>query len=145
VSDDPADIMARTLYGEARGEGREGIEAVAAVIMNRVRNPRWWGIDVVSVCQKPWQFSCWNDGDPNRAKLLAVTAADPQFQECQAIAHDALNGVLVDPTSNADSYFDTIIQPPSWAIGRLPVYLIGDLRFYRLELPLLDNQGQPTS
>ena len=36
------DILARTLYGEARGEGTEGMEAVANVIMNRYRKPKWY-------------------------------------------------------------------------------------------------------
>ena len=31
-----AEILARTLYGEARGEDLAGIEAVASVILNRV-------------------------------------------------------------------------------------------------------------
>ena len=33
---DETDILARTLYGEARGEGLIGLEAVACVILNRV-------------------------------------------------------------------------------------------------------------
>lgn len=35
-----ADVLARTLYGEARGESVRGKEAVAAVVMNRVRRAR---------------------------------------------------------------------------------------------------------
>ena len=130
---DPADTMARTLWGEARGEGQAGIEAVAAVIINRARNPRWWGTDVASVCLAPEQFSCWNADDPNRPKLLAATTSDTGFALCVIIAQHAIQGALPDPTSNADSYYDTSIQPPSWAKG-LPVYSVGDLRFYRLEL-----------
>ena len=44
------DTLARTLWAEARGEGVAGMEAVAAVIMNRVNadlgnddKPDWWG------------------------------------------------------------------------------------------------------
>ena len=36
------DILARTLYGEARGEGIDGIEAVACVIMNRYKARKWY-------------------------------------------------------------------------------------------------------
>lgn len=134
---DPVDIMARTLWGEARGEGLPGITAVACVIMNRANNPRWWGTNVVEVCQKPWQFSCWNENDPNRPKLLAVTSADPQFALCLQTATNAIAGALADPTGNADSYFDISIPPPNWANGADRIYAVGDLRFYRLELPAL--------
>ena len=63
-----AEVLARTLYGEARGEGLPGIEAVACVILNRVafakaRGRYWWGNTVSQVCLKPGQFSCWNAGD----------------------------------------------------------------------------------
>ena len=34
---DDLQILARTLFGEARGEGDEGIEAVACVVMNRFK------------------------------------------------------------------------------------------------------------
>ena len=42
------DILARTIYGEARGESISGQEAIASVILNRVaiaksRGRYWWG------------------------------------------------------------------------------------------------------
>ena len=131
---DPADIMARTLWGEARGDGLAGIQAVASVIMNRARNARWWGGSVVEVCRKPWQFSCWLPTDVNYLKLLAVTPSDAGFSLCLSVAQQAISGMLPDPTHGADSYYDTSIRPPSWAVGKEPVYSVGDLRFYRLEL-----------
>ena len=39
---DDLQIMARTLWGEARGDGQEGIEAVARVIINRYRAGKWF-------------------------------------------------------------------------------------------------------
>ena len=129
-----ADTLARTIWGEARGEGIDGMTAVANVVMNRVRHPRWWGHDVVSVCLKPLQFSCWNANDPNRPKILRASPANEGFALCQVIAQQAINGALDDPTGGCDSYFDTSIDPPSWAVGKEPIYSVGDLRFYRLEL-----------
>ena len=41
------DTLARTLWGEARGEGRAGMQAVANVIRNRAARPGWWGRSVV--------------------------------------------------------------------------------------------------
>lgn len=55
------DILARTIYGEARGEKTAGKKAVACVIMNRYKAKKWFsGKTIAETCQKPWQFSCWN-------------------------------------------------------------------------------------
>src|SRR3546814_13540556 len=71
------DVLARTVWGEARGESVRGMEAVASVVVNRVRRAiarggYWWGNDVVGVCLRPCQFSCWADGDPNRPEKRRV-------------------------------------------------------------------------
>ena len=52
-------LLARTLYMEARGEGIEGIEMAMTVIWNRAGN----GIReyFVGECLRPLQFSCWNN------------------------------------------------------------------------------------
>jgi hypothetical protein len=66
------DILARTIFGEARGEGVAGQIAVAWTIRNRVNDGKdksWWGEGYAGVCQKPYQFSCWNKNDPNFAYL----------------------------------------------------------------------------
>ncbi len=128
------DRLARTIYGEARGELVRGKEAVAAVIMNRVRRARqrggyWWGVNVVGVCVKPWQFSCWNEGDPNRRKIETVTDANQTFQTCIRIARRALAGTLPDPTDGATHYHARGITPP-WAQKRVPVAEIGNHCFY---------------
>lgn len=129
----PRDTLARTVWGEARGERKRGMEAVAAVIMNRANNPRWWGRDVVSVCLKPWQFSAWNIDDANRRQLLAVTETNAEFRIALEIADAALAGRLVDETNNAD-HFHTVTVSPLWSRGRRPVASIGRHRFFRIEL-----------
>ncbi|PJB71692.1 MAG: hypothetical protein CO093_04590 [Alphaproteobacteria bacterium CG_4_9_14_3_um_filter_47_13] len=50
------EILARTIWGEARGEGQKGMLAVASVIMNRVRCGGWWGSTIQDVCRKPYQL-----------------------------------------------------------------------------------------
>jgi spore germination cell wall hydrolase CwlJ-like protein len=133
--EESADILARTLWGEARGESVRGIEAVAAVVLNRVAVARarggfWWGGSVADVCRKPRQFSCWNEGDPNRVKLLAVGADDPVFNTCRRIARRAVAGLLDDPTGGATHYHARGIEP-RWAVGRSPCAEIGRHLFYR--------------
>ena len=46
------DLLARTIWGEARGEGQTGMQAVANVIMNRVKKGGWWGATVQDVVLK---------------------------------------------------------------------------------------------
>ena len=40
------EVFAKTLWGEARGEGIIGMLAVACVIKNRINRPGWWGNDI---------------------------------------------------------------------------------------------------
>ena len=130
------DVMARTLWGEARGEGTAGMQAVAAVILNRVeiaeaRAGYWWGNNIIQVCQKPYQFSCWNRADPNFRKLQAVEDSDLYFASALRIARRAVAGVLDDPTDGATHYHAAGITP-YWAKGEKPAAVIGNHIFYRL-------------
>lgn len=133
VPSDRVDVLARTLWGEARGEGIRGMEAVACVVLNRAANPRWWGRDIISVCMAPWQFSAWNPDDANRSKMISVNSSDRHFALAQGIARRAVNGDISDNTNGADHYHAQTITPV-WARNKKPVAHIGRHKFYRLEL-----------
>ena len=124
------DTLARTLWAEARGEGTRGMHAVANVVMNRVAARRWAN-DVIGVIKQPRQFSPWTRTDPQHSRMLAVTVADPQFREAQAIAMKAVLGDLEDITGGAD-HFHTRTVSPAWSRGRTPVAEIGRHVFFRL-------------
>ena len=95
----PQDIyMAKTIWGEARGEGARGMQAVANVIMNRVNRGGWYGASIKDVVLKPYQFSCWNATDPNRAKIDALTEADLAASGALNIARQVISGQLPDIT-----------------------------------------------
>lgn len=131
------DVLARTLWGEARGEGPEGMKAVACVVLNRVavaqdKGKYWWGNNVIQVCQKPYQFSCWNRSDPNFQKLQAVDSADLYFATALRIARRALNGCLEDNTAGATHYHASSISP-YWAQRQGPSAKIGNHIFYRIK------------
>jgi N-acetylmuramoyl-L-alanine amidase len=130
------DVLARTLWGEARGEGSEGMEAVCNVVLNRVKIAQekggyWWGDNIISVCQKPYQFSCWNRSDANYKKLQAVTEKDIYFATAVRIARRGVAGALLDITNGATHYHEQSILPP-WAMGQLPTAHIGRHVFYRI-------------
>ena len=125
-------ILAQTIYGEARGEGREGMEAVANVVMNRVRAGGWWGNSVIGVALKPWQFSAWNENDPNRAIIenKRPDQGDLVFDLAYDIAGEALRGELADRTGGATHYHTKAILP-GWADETKLVADIGAHLFYK--------------
>lgn len=130
------DVLARTIFGEARGESLEGLEAVACVVMNRVkiaeaRGRYWWGNNIIGVCQKPYQFSCWNKNDPSFKRLTAVDLSNKNFQICHRIAQDAVNHKLWDCTNGATHYHADYVSP-FWAKGEKSVKKIGRHIFYKL-------------
>lgn len=131
------DIIARTLYGEARGEvanvGIIGLEAVASVIWNRWKSsPTYFGNTPRDVCLKPYQFSCWNKSDPNLKVLLEPNINDGTYALCRRVAEAYLSGYGDDVVKGADHYHAVWMTTPSWALGKNPVVDIGIHRFYRL-------------
>ena len=129
---DPVQVGARTAWGEARGEGNNGMAAVLCVGRNRASRPAWWGHDLCSVFLHPWQFSCWNASDVNLPKLLTVTDMDAQFREATALAQALVGGHLTDMTKGADHYYDTRSTRPAWASSQFYCCTIGHHAFYRV-------------
>lgn len=113
------DTLARTLFGEAESRNEKDAVAIACVIMNRVALPNWPDT-VAEVCLQPWQFSCWNQNDPNRTRIL--NAKGPWFERCREIASWAIKGFPEDPTNRATHYYATYVKKPKWARGKTPVY-----------------------
>ena len=140
------DILARTIWGEARGQGYAGMQAVASVVMNRFyaaqnssAKARQYGRTVAQICQKPYQFSVWNENDPNRAKLLAVDENNSEFRRSVIIASRAIHGDLPDNTGGADHYLNISATKagrggslPSWVDLSLKTAVIGSHTFLKL-------------
>ncbi len=124
-------ILARTIWGENRGGGEEGMTSVANVVINRVAQPGWWGMDIRSVCLKPEQFSCWNANDPNYPLIMAVDEANSTFALAMDIAAQAIGGTLSDITNGATSYYAlSMAEPPYWATGKTPCATIQNQLFF---------------
>lgn len=137
MTDHDLDILARTLYGEARGEYDQGglaaLIAVANVIMNRFKKGGKYGQTVTEVCLKPRQFSCWNLNDPNRSLIQQKDLEkDSLFKICQKVAQKVAKGIWPDLTRESDHYHATSCRP-SWArLEKIRLHL-GRHIFYRLD------------
>ena len=127
------DVLARTIFGEARGEPFDGQVAVAWSIKNRADKPGpdWWGDSITEVCLKARQYSAWNPNDPNRKKLEVASVGNPHFLRARGIACLVLNGDLPDPTGGATHYYADYIPAPKWAKGRTPTVKIGVHKFFK--------------
>jgi N-acetylmuramoyl-L-alanine amidase len=131
------DTLARTIWGEARGEGAAGMQAVAAVILNRLSITKksggyWWGDNLIEICRKPYQFSCWNENDPNLKKLQAVDDRDLHFATALRLARRAVTTGLTDPTNGATHYHAAGITP-YWSKNEKPCAVLGRHIFYKLK------------
>lgn len=115
------EILARTLYGEAEVNDIEDAQAIACVVMNRVKLPNWPDT-VRGVCLQNLQFSCWNAGSYRDRIVAADPERDKWLKECFRIAGEALAGRLADITNRSTHYYATYIKPPRWARGKTPVF-----------------------
>lgn len=104
-------VLALVAAGEARGEQDQGgtleFVAMCAVLWtgkNRQRRPRWRGRTLREVFLERWQFSCFNENDPNRDKLLELWKSDAVSWERADCACDAVETGYPDPTGGATHY-----------------------------------------
>lgn len=103
-------LLAQAIHGEARGEPYLGKVAVAAVILNRVADPRFPNT-IEGVIYQPGAFTAVSDGQIHLA---------PDEESLRA-ARDALNGW--DPTYGAVYYYNPAKATSAWIWSR-PVHLI---------------------
>ena len=120
TTDKDRDILARTLWGEARGESMAGMIAVAWTIRNRVNDGKtksWWGEGYAGVCQARYQFSCWNKNDPNYPYLSGAKPIPVgEMAKAMMAATAVIDGAQPDPTGGATHYYSTIMpRAPGWA------------------------------
>ncbi len=123
-------VLARTIYGEARGETLDGKIAVAWIIRNRVKRAGWWGGTYTEVCLHPKQFSCWNDDQELRKNRIAMLdAVEDDLLECLYVAAGVITGDIPDPTGGSCHYHASNVHP-KWAEGHTSHATIGHHLFY---------------
>lgn len=109
-------LLARVIYGEARGEPYTGMVAVGAVILNRVKNPNFPST-IAGVVYQNGAFDAVADGQVNLT---------PNEQAYNA-ARDAMNGW--DPSGGAIYYFNPVTATNKWIWSRPMTITIGKHRF----------------
>lgn len=115
ITAEDIDIWIRTGVGEARSEHHLGRVAVMNVILNRVKKKSWWGDSITTVCLYPWQFSCWNENDPNREYISKLDKNSSIYQQFASIVQGILEGFVPDITLGATHFHArTIPTPLSW-------------------------------
>jgi spore germination cell wall hydrolase CwlJ-like protein len=144
------DTLARTIYGEDRNGGYTGMQAVANVVMNRVKaNLNMFGKGVTGVCKKKGQFSCWNPEtgyvtnsaiQANYNTMKKATKADGKFATALIIAERAIKGTLPDITRGATYYLTSAAYAShkasgkrtssTWSYGQTPSFILGSHYFF---------------
>lgn len=109
-------LLARLIYGEARGEPYTGQVAVGAVVMNRVRSSSFPN-SISGVIYQSGAFDVVSDGQINLTPNSTAKKA----------AQDALNGW--DPTYGAIYYFNPATATNKWIWSRPMTITIGKHRF----------------
>lgn len=109
-------LLSRLVYGEARGEPYTGQVAVAAVVLNRVKNSNFPNT-IAGVIYQKGAFDVVSDGQINLTPNSTAKKA----------AQDALNGW--DPAYGAIYYFNPETATNKWIWSRPHVITIGKHRF----------------
>ena len=109
-------LLARAIYGEARGEPYVGQVAVAAVILNRVKSSKFPNT-IAGVIYQNGAFDAVADGQINLSPDNTAKKA----------AQDALNGW--DPSYGAIYYFNPSTATNKWIWSRPMTVMIGKHRF----------------
>ena len=109
-------LLARVVYGEARGEPYSGQVAVAAVVLNRVKSSSFPNT-ISGVVYQAGAFDAVRDGQINLSPNSTAIKA----------AQDALNGW--DPSYGAIYYFNPSTATNKWIWSRPMTVTIGRHRF----------------
>lgn len=111
-------LLARCIYGEARGEVYLGKVAVGAVILNRVKDANFPN-SVSGVIYQPGAFDAVSDGQINLAP----------DEECIRAARDAFGGW--DPTNGCLYYYNPKTATNKWMLSKEVMLVVGNHSFCR--------------
>lgn len=111
-------LLARLVYGEARGEPYKGQVAVAAVVLNRVKSSKFPN-SVSGVIYQSGAFSVVSDGQINLTPDETAIKA----------ARDAMNGY--DPKNGCLYYYNPAKTTNKWMLSKPVLLRIGNHAFFK--------------
>jgi len=129
-------IVAKTILGEARGEGKAGMYAVACIIKQRMKL-KSYPSTATGVCLEPKQFDYWTQhkrakwDDINRSKVGRLMSTDTELVRYAKQLAVSLDRLDLSYIKNADHYC-TLHTRNYWTKGRKPVAVIGGHKFFKL-------------
>jgi len=130
------EVMALTLYGEARGASFNAKLGMAQVMWNRANDGRF-GNGIKEVVTKPKQFSCYNDSDANLPVLMEVAEdfggkfeENIHLRECYMVALAVINGYIQGKVKDSLYYHTTGVNP-KWNKGMTLEAKIGNTLFWK--------------
>lgn len=127
-------MQALCLFREARGESKAAKAAVLAVIRNRTQDhKRRWPRTPTEVITQPFQFSSFNNHDPN-SRVWPDSLFPGSWQAWCDCCDVVTTPLIADPVMGANHYESVPDgQPrPAWANPAMLVALFGPFRFYKL-------------
>jgi spore germination cell wall hydrolase CwlJ-like protein len=119
INPTPTEALAQNLYFEARGEGKEGMIAVANVVQERANHDL--EANAIKVIYAPNQFSWIGEVDEIKDEKM--------YELAEKIAGYAMAGTLRKVVPNADHYYNPSKCNPAWASKMGEVKVVGNHRF----------------
>ncbi|HTH11974.1 MAG TPA: cell wall hydrolase, partial [Acidovorax sp.] len=129
LTDQQRDTLVRTILGEARGEGVDGMAAVAHVIANRAASGQYPS-DPARVARQPFQFSTWNTGEGGN-NPQQFRKGSREYQTAAQVIDQVFGGQSRDPTNGALFYHTPQVNP-NWSrdVNQFGTTRIGNHIFY---------------
>jgi hypothetical protein len=159
------DSLARTGFGEAPGESREGRIAAMYSIVNRTiarlthgMQPLYFKPTVHETARAQnrnrrgsmvAQYSAWNTYDHNYSLIQALNVDGSGgnnviFRELVDLAESIMYGEYADPI-NGVTHYHTDYVSPDWSRNRTPSHIIGVHEFYNLHPEVTELRAEVLS
>ena len=146
-------LLALLTKHEAGGEIKEGQIAVMCVIKNRVVEGGYFidssllrnglsnykciimkNVYVSNINRFIYQFSCFNDSDPNRYRMEVEAISGIIPEDLSNLAENVIYGDTIDNTDGSNHYYNpnVVMKEPEWAKNAEFKKMIGNHLFLRI-------------
>jgi len=126
-------VVALTILGEARGEGKCGMYAVGCVIQKRASERN---LTPAGVCLQPYQFSIWNAGGgkvKKESELYYLWKSKSMMYARELARAICKNKKLQQGYTGGANHYCTLNTNNYWTRKGTITKVIGNHKFYRLD------------